>query len=112
MNEYTAASEGMLLTEQDLTCGRQLLLSVEVLVQLGRGDPVFTSRIGKRAIQLHDRTHLEKRQIQRHDIIKGEARLLGTLARSGKIVDYYRIDDGETVSYVFNERVDKGAAED
>ena len=74
----TAASEGMLLTEQDLTCGRQLLLSVEVLVQLGRRS-VFTSRIGKRAIQLHDRTHLEKRQIQRHDIIKGEARLLGTL---------------------------------
>ncbi len=34
------------------------------------------------------------------------------MVRSGKIVDYYRIDDGETVSYVFNERVDKGAAED
>lgn len=40
------------------------------------------------------------------EMIKGEARLLGSLVRSGKVVDYYRIDDGERVSYVYSERSD------
>lgn len=64
------------------------------------------SRINHRVVQLHGRTSPNEQPIQKHDLVRGEARLLGTLMRSGKVVDYYRIDDGETISYVYSERTD------
>lgn|GEM_PF-1061449 len=68
------------------------------------GSRVSTSDSEKQVIRLDSRVGAAKTLSNERGMIRGEARWLGTLVRSGKIVDYYRIDDGETVSYVYRDR--------
>jgi hypothetical protein len=65
---------------------------------------VSKRRSNNSVVDLHSRGRPVERAPLYCGIIAGEARLLGSLVRNGKIVDYYQIDDGEKVSYVYSER--------
>lgn len=57
-----------------------------------------------RVVKLHSRGRPVEPMPLYCGIVAGEARLLGSLVRDGRIVDYYQIDDGEKISYVYSER--------
>lgn len=68
---------------------------------------VSKSRDSSRTVNLHSRGRPAEPAPLYCGIIAGEARLLGSLVRNGKVVDYYQIDDGEKVSYVYSERSER-----
>jgi len=76
-------------------------------VRVGGMPSVSNGRDNSRIVNLHSRGRPAESAPLSCGIIVGEARLLGSLVRNGKVVDYYQIDDGEKVSYVYSERSER-----